>query len=199
MRIIPWSCMLGCSVVALSVAAISAETVHAQGAATNATAERCGVNFAKPAQRVFADPTGKGKWTEYRDERDTADINLDEGEVARTWAGMGGGTLVRIESQGEDFSIYTDYCFDKRGALARARFEVRTAWGWGFREEGPVKGGKIAAERNEFFDIQTNSNIAKPESANDIPEALKPQLYLEMVKLPFAKLLMPAKQAEKSK
>jgi hypothetical protein len=165
----------------------------AASGAQSTVAGHCGVDFKKPAHRVFADATGKGRWIEYRSVADAAELNLDDGAIARTWAGNDGNTLVRIEEPGEDFWIYTDYCYDKDGELSWAGVEVRTAWGWGFREAGPVKDGEIAAEAKEFFDIVKGTTIPKPDSANDVPEALKPRLYLEMAKLPFAKLLEPEK------
>ena len=154
------------------------------------TAERCGVDFKKPALRVFADATGKGPWTEFRDIRNVPDVNLDDGgAVARAWPGSDGNILVFVEEPGEDFEIGSEYCFDKDGVLSQMRLQVRTAWGWGFREEGPVKEGAMAAATKEFFDTEKNTSIVKPDAANDIPEALKPKLYAKTSDLPFAKFL----------
>ncbi len=90
---------------------------------------------------------------------------------------------------GEDFWIYTRYCFDKGGQLERVGLEVRTAWGWGYRLEGPVMKGVLLANSSGFFSIANDKPISKPASADDIPDALKPRLYLTMNKLPFARLL----------
>lgn len=180
-------CLIGVSV--LSIVAGIAPASGAQ----NGVGGHCGVDFKKPAHRVFADTTGKGRWIEYRSVADAPDVNLDDGSIARTWGGSDGNTLVRIEKPGDDFSIYTDLCYDKSGELNWAGLEVRTAWGWGYREAGPVKDGAVAAESREFFDIVKGTTISKPDKANEIPEALKPRLYLELAKLPFAKLLEPEK------
>jgi len=183
-----------CGAIGLAMAALllGAAPLRAARGEQNATAERCGVNFQKPAQRVFADATGRGKWTEYRDIRDAGDVNLDDGALARMWPGREGNTLVRIEQPGEDYSIFTDYCYEKSGGLIQTRFEVRTAWGWGFLEEGAVKDGAISPETREYFDITTRAKAGTPPEAADIREALTPRLYLQMSKLPFAKYLAAA-------
>jgi hypothetical protein len=176
------------------VAVFVAPSVCAAQAEKDVTAERCGVDFNKPAQRVFADATGKGPWTEFRDIRNLPDVNLDDGgAVVRLWPGSDGNVLVFVEEPGEDFEIRSEYCFDKDGVLSQMRFQVRTAWGWGFREEGAVKDRAVVAETKEFFDTEKNTSIAKPEAANDIPEVLKPKVYAKTSDLPFAKLLEPPK------
>lgn len=164
---------------------------HAQ-AEKDVTAEKCGVDFNKPATRVFVDATAKEPWTEIRDIRTLPDVNLnDGGRVARVWKGTDGNVLVFVEEPGEDFDIASEYCFDKDGAISRIRFQVKTAWRWGFREEGLVKDGAIVAETNEFFDMDNGEKVPKPSGANEIPETLKPKVYTKITELPFAKLMEP--------
>ncbi|PYU77913.1 MAG: hypothetical protein DMG50_29345 [Acidobacteria bacterium] len=90
---------------------------------------------------------------------------------------------------GEDFNAYTDYCFGKTGQLLSLRFELRTAWGWGFREEGPIVNGILRPRTSEFFNTKDELAVTKPEQADDVPEALRPHLYARRSRLPFAKLL----------
>ena len=97
--------------------------------------------------------------------------------------------LIRLEEPGEDFAAYTDYCFDKAGQLVAVRFELRTAWGWGYREEGPVVNGKLTRQTSEFFSTKTEAPITRPEQAADIADALRPHLYARKSRLPFATLL----------
>ena len=53
----------------------------------------------------------------------------------RLWQNESGGTIAGLTAwnSGEDFASYTDYCFDKADKLVGLRFELRTAWGWGYR------------------------------------------------------------------
>src|SRR5579863_6550322 len=101
--------------IALAFLAAAMGPECAASGAQSTVAGHCGVDFQKPAHRVFADATGKGRWIEYRSVADAPDVNLDDGAIARTWAGSDGNTLVRIEKPGDDSSIYTDYCYDKGG------------------------------------------------------------------------------------
>jgi len=116
-------------------------------------------------------------------------LNNDGGTLAILWGGRNGDVLIRTEEPGEDFVIYTDYCFDSNERLIQLRFELRTAWGWGYRKEGPVLHRTLTPKISEFFDTVTEMRIAKPEQAADIPQALKPKLYLRKSQLPFSKLL----------
>jgi hypothetical protein len=155
----------------------------------NPTAERCGVDQNQPAQHIFANPDGKRGWREYANGNDVPELELDAGGFARLWSNRTGNILVRMEEPGEDFAAYTDYCFDSAGQLIGLKFQLRTAWGWGYREEGVVLTGKLSPEISEFFDIKTESRIARPEQAAGIPDALKPHLFLRKSRLPFFKLL----------
>jgi len=182
-----------CAVVTATVLLAIPQSCVAQ-AEKDVTAEKCGVDFQKPAARVFVDASEKEPWTEIRDIRTLPDVNLnDGGKVARLWKGSDGNELVFVEEPGEDFDVASEYCFDKDGAISRIRFQVKTAWRWGFREEGAVNDGAIAEETKEFFDMDTGEKTSKPNGANDIPETLKPKVYTKITELPFAKLLEPSK------
>jgi len=74
------------------------------------------------------------------------------------------------------------------GAAAR-QWLGSTAWGWGYREEGPFAAMKLKPNTSEFFSTKTEQPVSKPEEADDIPEALKPSVYPKKSLLPFFKLL----------
>jgi hypothetical protein len=155
----------------------------------SSTALRCGVDPEQLATRAFANSDGKHGWREYRSVKDVPELQLGFGQLARLWEGQDGKVLIRLEEPGEDFAAYTDYCFDKDGQLVALKFTLRTAWGWGFREEGAVTSGELTLQMSEFFDTKNESPVKRPEQADDIPDALKPHLYAQKSRLPFAKLL----------
>lgn len=153
------------------------------------TSERCGVDQQQPAQRTFAHSDGKHGWREFANSKEVPELELDSGEAALLWMGHDGNTLVRMEEPGEDFAAYTDYCFDKAGTLVQLGFELRTAWGWGYRLEGRIVKGRVTNRISEFFNSKSDGRIPKPEQADDIADALKPRLYLKESQLPFFKIL----------
>ena len=152
------------------------------------TAERCGAEQGRPAQRVFAIVDRQG-WREYRSVDDVPEVALGAANYAYLWVGRDRNVLIRMQEPTEDFAAYTDYCFDPTGHLVHLKFELRTAWGWGFREEGPVLKGLLNIHTSEFFSTNTEERISRPGQAADIADWLKPQLYLRKSQLPFAKLL----------
>ena len=162
-------------------------------ATQNATAQRCNIDQSQPAQRIFANPDGKQGWREYASAKDVPELQLGSGQFARLWSSRDGNFLVSTQEPGEDFASYTDYCFDSTGQLIGLKFQLRTAWGWGYREEGAIRKGTLAAEISEFFDTKTELRIARPEQSADIPDVLKPTLYLQKSRLPFFKLLSKSK------
>jgi hypothetical protein len=151
-------------------------------------AERCGANREQPPIRSFAAPEGK-LWREYKNVKAIPELDLNAGAAAFLWKGTTGNVLVNLQEPGEDWRAYTDYCFGAAGDLLFLRYELRTAWGWGYRQEGSFAGGKLSVESSEFFDTQTERAIKKPEQADDVPDALKPAIYSRKSKLPFFKLL----------
>jgi len=105
------------------------------------------------------------------------------------WRGDKETFLIRTDEPGEDFEAYTEYCFSKGGQLIHLAYELRTAWGWAFRMGGPVKDGAIHNDSSGFVSTKTDRPIPKPQSADDVPEALKPSLFLQANRLPFYELL----------
>jgi hypothetical protein len=172
------------SILCLFAAPISAHTDTVE----SPTAQQCGVEQDRPAQRIFADPDGEHGWSEYRSVKDVPELQLGFGQLARFWAGSDGKALIRLEEPGEDFNAYTDYCFSKTGHLLYLRFELRTAWGWGFREEGPIVNGTLRPQTSEFFNTKDELPVTRPEQADEVPDALSPHLYARTSRLPFAKL-----------
>jgi hypothetical protein len=170
--------LLNCAVFAVSVLA-------AQGP----DPETCGISRSQPAERILANPDRKHPWREYRTIKEVPELENDFGEFVQLWTSHDGNVLIRVEAPGEDFASYTDYCFDSKGQLIQLRFQLRTAWGWGYRVEGPILNGKLAPKKSEFFSTKTEMPITKPQQADDIPDALKPIIYLRQAQLPFFKLL----------
>jgi len=112
-------------------------------------------------------------------------LQNDGGESALLWKPGDRKTLVKIEEPGEDFNSYSTYCFSKNGVLIAIDFELRTAWGWGYRMAGPIVAGALVSKVSEFFDTRTGQVVPRPQEADAIAEALKPRLYLNRSKLPF--------------
>jgi hypothetical protein len=153
------------------------------------TAQRCGVDQAQPAQRLFADPEGKHLWQEYRSAKDAPEVQLGFGQFARFWAGPNGKALIRLEEPHEDSYAYTDSCFSKTGHLLSLRFEVRSVQGWGLREERNIVNGTLRPRTLEFFNTEDERPVTKPEDADDVRDAVRPPVYARKSQWPFAKLL----------
>src|ERR1017187_7244837 len=111
-----------------------------------APTQRCNLNFQTPADRVFAQLSGTNAWQEFE--------NIEKVPVLVT-----------------DGWIYSKYCFTRNGRLDRIAFELRTAWGWGYRLEAAIENGAIRAPSSGFFDTATSKSIPRPEQADDIAEA----------------------------
>lgn len=180
----PMSILWRMSVLCLAVLSFSVATK----ADTTDTANRCGVDQNKDAYRIFADPDGKN-WKEYSKDS-LPELTPDVGaSVVLMWVAKDGKTLFSIRDPEEDFSIYTDYCFNSTGDLIQLRYELRTAWGWGYRTEGPVVKSVLESKTSEFFAMSTGAHLEKPDGADDLPWATKPKLYAQKSRLPFFALL----------
>ncbi|MEQ1354606.1 MAG: hypothetical protein ABLT11_11345 [Candidatus Acidiferrum sp.] len=151
-------------------------------------ARECGVDADQPAQRIFADPEGKNAWREFKKLKDVTEIQT-YGRFAQLWTASDGKVFVHMEEPSEDWFTYTDYCFGKTGRLVALRFEVRTAWGWDYRESGSVVKGILRPRTSGFFDADREKPIAKPENAADVAAALTPFVFAQESQLPVAKLL----------
>lgn len=154
----------------------------------NSFAGECGVDADQPAQRTFADAEGKNTWREYKTPKDVPQMQ-SSGYFAQSWTASSGNVFIRMEEPNEDWFTYTDYCFNKIGRLIALRFEVRTAWGWGHRESGPIVKGAFKPRTSDFFNTGNEVTIARPEQAEDFVVELKPHIYIRKSQLPFAKLL----------
>ena len=154
------------------------------------TEQRCGIMSKEPAQMVFAKVDDQQPWKKYKRVEDIAELSLGFGISAEAWTGRNHALLIRTVEPGEDFTAYTEYCFDPGGHLVHLAYELRTAWGWGFRTGCPVMGGSIHTDSKEFFSTENEKPTPKPEAANDVRDALKPSMYLTLDRLPFSKLLL---------
>jgi hypothetical protein len=162
-------------------------SLHVRAGQTR-TAQRCGVDQDQAPMGVYADFDGKG-WRQYQNAKSIPELELNVGAAAFLWSGSNGNQLVSLQEPGEDFAAYSDYCFDKSGKIIQLRYELRTAWGWGFRQEGAFTKNSFRPETGEFFDTVTGQRIERPDQANDIQDALKPRVYRTTSQLPFSKLL----------
>jgi hypothetical protein len=158
------------------------------GATNFQTAEKCGANIDQSPQKTLADSDGSGTWHEYDK---TTDIPpLAGGAAAFAWVDVASKQYMLLQETAEDGNSFTGYCFDPTGKLWRLRYELRTAWGWGFREEGLIVNRKLQVETSDFFNTSNEKPIPKPGLAQDVSEALKPHLYMAKSELPFSKLLV---------
>lgn len=94
-----------------------------------------------------------------------------------------------VEELGQDFQIDTKYCFDEEGQLGSVSFEIRTALGWGHREEGTVLGGVFNVSSSEFFRLKDGKTTPQPDFVGGVPRSLRPKLYMSVSELPFPGLL----------
>jgi len=169
--------------------AIRARATTAAVGGDGSTAQQCGVDQNRPPQRVFSNEDGKHGWRESQSVEDLPELDPVAGDLAGIWAGRDGNALITIEEFQDQFASYTDYCFDKTDKLVRVRFELRTAWEWGYREDGRIVNGALVSETPEFFSTKTGQRIDRPAKANAIARALKPRLYIRKSDLPFSALL----------
>ncbi len=153
----------------------------------------CDVNPTGAAQRVFAQIDEKHSWREFAKVESVPSLDLEGGISGEVWNEANSIMLVRTAKPGEDFWIYTKYCFAQDGSLVYCELEVRTAWGWGYHAGGPVTDGRFHAVAENFFETEKNQSILKPQSAGDISDSLKPTIYPVAQQLPFWKLLEKSK------
>jgi hypothetical protein len=171
--------------------AIIALSTRASGEQTQ-TALRCGIDQTQKPTRVFADPEGKREWKEYPKLDAVPTLTPDVGATADLmWVGGEGKIFFEVQDLEQDYSFFTDYCFDSTGQLIQLRYQFRTAWGWGYRTEGPTVAGTMKPKISEFFRTDNDVRIGKPKMADDpdIARFFKPTLYPRQSLLPFSKLL----------
>jgi hypothetical protein len=182
----PNSVRATCLLLIVTTCACASVSVRA---GTSKTSARCGADQEQPAVRVFANFEGRGAWQEYPNIKAVPALQLDSGAAAQVWLSKDGKALIAVNEPGEDFTAFTDYCFDKSGRLVQLRYELRTVWGWGYRVEGAFAKGKIVPDVSEFFSTETGQPLDRPDGAADIPKALKPRVYHSRLELPFYDLL----------
>jgi hypothetical protein len=153
-----------------------------------ALAQSCAVDISSPPQRVFAKPDASVPWTEFASLKSVPNLATYAGSSAQIWRSKEGNVMVRFFDPGEDFWSYTDLCYGSTGRLAHLSYQLRTAWGWGYtldRDYGP---NGPSRSHVSFVDDQ-GKPIPRPQSADDVPDALKPAVKLRIAQLPFYQLL----------
>lgn len=132
--------------------------------------------------RTFSN--NSGHWREYNTKADIpADPDSDE----------------RIESFGTDVIAYffanedrsssTISCFDASGKLESLNFEVRTAAGWGYREQRNLERGILIVTAKSYFSTEKGEQIPRPKNAGDTPAATRPQIFPKLSDLPVNNFL----------
>jgi len=159
-------------------------------------APSCSVKDKVPSNaRVFAKANGEAAWSEYRSLAEVPQVALDSGVTAQFVQHKKSSPSVTMVAPGEEFWLYTRYCYDEAGQLAGLSFELRTSLGWGYRTDGEVAGGTFAANSQEFFRTKDGKPIEKPVGVSNAPTGLKPAVYLKVSELPFAPLLKTSAKA----
>jgi hypothetical protein len=156
-------------------------------------APACNVKAKIPAKaRIFARTNEQSEWREYPAMADVPQLDLDSGMSAQFWQPKKGSASVYVTAPGEEFWVYTRYCFSGDGKLENVSFEIRTPLGWGHRSAGSITGTGFKPSSSQFFSTRNGKTIAKPAGVNDMPQDVKPTLYLKVSELPFAGLLSAA-------
>ena len=150
----------------------------------------CSLKVKAPAYaRTFAKTNNRSDWQEYQSLDAVPELSLANGMSAQFWQHKHGTPSVTIVEPGQGFQIDTRYCFDEAGQLESVSFEIRTALGWGHREEGTVIGGVFNESSSKFFWLKDGETTPQPDWVGGVPRSLQPKLYLSMSELPFAGLL----------
>jgi hypothetical protein len=163
-------------------------------------APSCSVREKAPkTARNFARSSDQDNWREYKSTGEVPELSLGSGMSAQFWQDRNKSQSAYTVQSGQDFTIYTRYCFDSGGALEDVEFEVRTQLGWGHRIEGSISGRDFNARMAEFFNLKNGKSMAKPAGVPDAPTALKPTIYIKVADLPFASQLPVAAKPRKNK
>lgn len=151
-------------------------------------ATQCGIDFDAAKLHIFMN-SSKG-WKEYQDLKALPDLTSGVDSEAIVRSDSAGKHYVRTFNPGEDFDRYQDDCFSETGKLQSFRYEMRTAWGWGYEESRTfAPSGKMVDKSSRYFDTRNEKTIQTPERAKDVPEALKPELHTEFLGMPFIPFL----------
>lgn len=156
-------------------------------------APACSLRSKTPANaRVFAKASGQSDWLEYHSLSALPDLSLDGGMSAQFLQQKKRTPSVTVIQPGENFWLYTRYCFDDQGQLATLSFELRTLLGWGLRSGGSAGAGSLSSSPAEFFDMRTGKTISRPAGVSSAPTNVRPTIYMRVSELPFAPLLFGA-------
>lgn len=178
--------MLGMNSVRLAFVSL-ALVVCAAPAAMAATT--CNVLAEVPeTARTFSTLNGSSPWVEYQSLADAPDPTGLGGALAQYWTDSSGAPSAVMIEPGTKYWIYITYCFNVAGQLENVSF-ILTASTWSYRLDGTVTQGALQAQTAYFFDASSGNKIPKPDGADALADAMKPVLYLETSKLPFAALL----------
>jgi hypothetical protein len=183
--------MLAMNSVRLALASF-ALVVCAVPAATAAPA--CDVKAEVPeTARTFSTLSGSSPWVEYQSLAYAPDPTGLGAAYAQYWTDSNGAPSVLMIQPGPQYWIYVTYCFSSGGQLQNVSLILNSST-WGYRLDGMVTQSALQTQTSYFFDNYSGDKIPKPDGADALADAMKPVLYLETSKLPFAALLaQPAK------
>lgn len=151
-------------------------------------ATQCGVDLDGAAAHIFIN-SAKG-WKEYHDIKSLPELTSGADSEFIVRSDPSGAHYVRTLIPGDDFDRYQDDCFGETGQLKSLRYELRTAWGWGYEESRTfAASGKIVDKSSRFFDTRNEKTIQPPERAKDLPDATKPEVHAEFLGMPFIPFL----------
>ena len=187
--------MLAMNSFRMALASIALAVCAAPAAAA---APACDVKSEVPdGARTFSTLSGSSPWVEYQSLADAPDPTGLGAAYAQYWTDGNGAPSVFMIQPGTKYWIYVTYCFSAAGQLENVSF-ILNAPTWGYRLDGTVTQGTLQPQTSYFFDNYSGATIPKPDGADALADAMKPTLYLETSKLPFAALLaQPAKLSAK--
>jgi hypothetical protein len=161
-------------------------------------APACDVEAKVPSSaRIFAKTNIVSDWREYSSLAQAPSVVLDSGISAELWQDRSKDQSALIVEPGQDFTMYTRYCFNGQGRLASVGLEIRTPLGWGHRAQGYISGVDFIETSSEFFNLKNGKALPMPLGVVKVPRALQPVLYLKQSELPFASLLAAAGKTKK--
>jgi hypothetical protein len=167
---------------------------HAQSAKmptfSKSLAAQCAPDLNEAAERIFANPGGK-TWNEYGTVKQVPALNGDSGEkMIAVKTSASGRHFVRFVEYGQDSAGYQADCYDPVGTLSVLRYQLRTAWGWGYEDVRTFDArGKVLNRSTRFFNTRSNQEIARPPQADDVSDYLKPKIYKKFTAIPIAGVL----------
>src|SRR5262249_36734702 len=137
--------------------------------------------------RVFSD-NSKKRWKEFPTPKQVPE-NQEWSAIAYVWTKAGSPAMIDVEGIGEDFADSTYYCFNASGDLTSSSHEFRTAWDWGLAEDMSFDRAEKKTAKSHFFSTKDHKEIARPDGADDVAEAMKVKMYQRLSVVPFFTLL----------